>query len=202
MPFTVVNTMAGNPGLPVIRPEESKDGEMIVFVKPHPDGFCFVSTYEESGRVCVNHAEICTKSTWEKLMEVFREKGTEEWKDRIIEICKRNGIEHVRYDSSVFVQDGRDIRERLPEADVFLYRPRHNLIDRIAGYFNFIKLEIVYLNESDRTEEYNRFMSVLDGYNDVLSYEYRKDAHIPKEDYNIAMDILSDVAMYYRRNIL
>jgi hypothetical protein len=202
MPFTVVNTMAGNPGLPAIRPEESKDVEMIVFVKPHPDGFCFVSTREENGRICVNHAEICTKSAWEKLMEVFREKGTEEWKDRIIEVCKRNGIEHVRYDSSVFVQDGRDIRERLPEADVFMYKPRGNPVNRMIICSGFIESEIVYLNESKRTEEYSRFMSVLDEYNGQLEYEYRKDAHIPKEDYNIAMDILSDVAMYYRRNIL
>jgi hypothetical protein len=31
---------------------------------------------------------------------------------------------------------------------------------------------------------------------------YRNEAHLPKEAYNIAMDILSDVARYYRREML
>jgi hypothetical protein len=192
MPLTVVN-MTGKPiaGSPAYGQEkessEANSAEKIVFVKPHPDGFCFVCTYEENEEVCIGHAEI---------------ESPESRTERIIEFCEQNGIKHVRYDFSIFMQEGRDIRERLNacDTDVFLYKPRQNLIDRITTHYDFIKSNIVFDDEPVHPEAYSRFMSVVSEYNGTLAYEYRNEAHLPKEAYNIAMDILSDVARYYRRN--
>jgi hypothetical protein len=191
MSFTVISPENSPAPLPqyyrTTEPDEENKTEKIVFVKPHPDGFCFVSTCEDNGEICINHAYI---------------ESPENKSERIIEFCRQNKIRHLRYDSSVFMQEGKAIREALPDMDVFLYKPRQNLIDRIIAQSDFIDSNFIFEEESNRTEEYNRFMSILDGYNSGLAYEYRRAAQLPKEAYNIAMDILSDVAKHYRRNVI
>jgi hypothetical protein len=188
MSFTVINLSSNPANLPAVNlaSEEKTDKvERIVFVKPHEDGFCFVSTYEENG-ICIDHAEITCDS----------QDGT----NRVIDYCRQNEIEHVRYDFSLFIQEGKAIREALPETEVYLYRPKQTLVDRIIAHLGFIRSNFVFDEEPASPEAYQKFVSVREQFNSVLTYEHRNEARLPKEAYNIAMDILTDVAKYYRRN--
>ena len=188
MAMTVINLSGNVQGLPVVNltpEEETGKTEKIVFVKPHEDGFCFVSTYGKDGKIYVDHAEITVDPV----------DGTH----RVIDYCRNNGIEHVRYDFSVFIQEGKAVREALPEAEVYLYRPKQNPVDRIIAHLGFIKSKNVVFRKT-QPEAYRGFISVKEQFNSVLTYEHRNEARLPKEAYNIAMDILTDVAGYYRRN--
>jgi hypothetical protein len=44
------------------RRKRKKEQEKTVFVKPHEDGFCFVSAYTENGEIFIDHAEITVDS--------------------------------------------------------------------------------------------------------------------------------------------
>jgi hypothetical protein len=89
----------------------------------------------------------------------------------------------------------------LPDTYVTLYKPGQNLIDRITAHLGFVKSKN-FIFRKTKPEEYQKFVSLMEQFNATLTYEYRNEACLPKEAYNIAMDILSDVAKYYRRNLL
>jgi hypothetical protein len=189
MGLATVNLTGNAPGLPVVNLTPEKElgrVEKIVFVKPHEDGFCFVSTFENGGKIYIEHAEITVDSV--------------EGAYSVTDWCRQNKIEHVRYDCSLFVQEGKAIREALPDTEVFLYKPKKNLADRIISQSGFIKSNFVF--KKTMTEAYQGFVSIREQFNSVLTYEHRNEARLPKEAYNIAMDMLSDIAKYYRREIL
>jgi hypothetical protein len=190
MAMTVINLSGDVQGLPVVnvgQEGETEKAEKIVFVKPHEDGFCFVSAYAENGEIFIDHAEITVDSV----------EGT----DNVIDYCRKNRIEQVRYDSSLFGCEGKAIRESLPETDVRLYHPRQSLTDRIIANLGFIKSKSFVFRKT-ASKAYQDFISVKQQFDSSVTSTYRNEAHLPKEAYNIAMDILADVARYYRRNLV
>jgi hypothetical protein len=191
MAMTVIN-LSGNDiqGLPVVnvkQEEGTERTEKTVFVKPYEDGSCFVSAYAKNGEIFIDHAEITVDSV----------EGTYS----VIDYCRQNGIEHVRYDSSVFIHEGKAIREALPDTDVYLYHPKQNLTERIIANLGFIKSKS-FIFRKTAPKAYQEFIAIKQQFDSSVTSTYRNEAHLPKEAYNIAMDILSDVAKYYRREML
>jgi hypothetical protein len=189
MAMTVIN-LSGNDiqGLPVVnvkQEEETEKAEKTVFVKPHEDGFCFVSAYAKNGEIFIDYAEITVDSV--------------EGADNVIDYCRKNGIKHIRYDFSVFIHEGKAIREALPDTDVYLYHPRQNLTERIIANLGFIKSKNFVFRKT-APKAYQEFIAIKQQFDSSVTSTYCNEAHLPKEAYNIAMDILSDVAGYYRRN--
>ena len=65
MAITEINLSGNVQGLPAVNlttGEETGKIEKTVFVKPHEDGFCLVSTYGKDGKIYVDHAEITLDS--------------------------------------------------------------------------------------------------------------------------------------------
>jgi hypothetical protein len=189
MTMTAIHLSENIPGLPTVdvkREEEMGKAEKTVFVKPHEVEFCFVSAYAENGDIFIDHAEITVDSV--------------EGADNVIAYCRQNGIEYVRYDSSLFDCEGKAIREALPDTDVHLYHPRQGQADRIIANLGFIKSKNFVFRKT-APKAYQEFISIKQQFDSSITSTYRNEAHLPREAYNIAMDILADVAQYYRREI-
>ena len=147
-----------------------------MFVKPTINDFCFVVVGYDAG-ICLGKA-------------VFAE-SAKELNQKIVENI--SGVEIVEYDVTVFMQEGKELREMLYDKDVSVrcYKPKQPLDIRIAAQSEWLKENLV-IDPEYENDDYIKFIELLSGY----SSGYRGD------DYNtIAVDILSDVAKYYRRLI-
>ena len=138
--------------------------EKIIFAKPTISCFCFSVIYFDNG--------IC-------LSKVFFAKSISEFNKLIVDNSK--GITQIRYDVSIFMQDGKNLREKT-NIDVYLYKPKQKLEDRIAAQSEWINENLIIDKEYDN-EDYMDFVSLLDNI----------------EHNTISIDILSDAARYYRR---
>lgn len=148
--------------------DNSEKSEKIIFAKPTVGGFCFVVVYYDEG-ICLSKA-------------IFAQSA----KELNNEIAKNlSGIKRIRYDVSVFMQEGKDLRGLLPDVSVSCYKPKQSLEVRTAAQLEWL-YENLIVDSEYKDEDYQKFVEML-GYNDNQN--------------TIAIDILSDVAKYYRRLI-
>ena len=141
----------------------------LIFAKPTINNFCFVIVFFDSGRLYLD--------------EVFFANSVKEMNEMIIENSKE--IETIRYDCSVFMQDGKELREK--GIDVFLYKPKQKLEERIAAHYEWLSEHLVADRDYDN-ENYRRFVSYISDYQQNNASQNA-----------IAIDILSDAAKYFRR---
>jgi len=141
--------------------------EKIIFAKPTTTDFCFVVIYYDAG-LCIVDAVFANSA--------------KELNEKIVEDI--TGVERVEYDVTVFMQEGKDLKEMLYDKDVSVrcYNPKKKLDIRITSQLEWLKENIV-INSENNTTDYNKFIELID------------------ENESIALDILSDVAKYYRRMI-
>ena len=93
---------------------------------------------------------------------------------------------YIRYDVSVFMQEGRDLRELIPDMGVFCYKSKTPLLDRISAQAEWLKENLV-IDSLYENEDYLKFVE--------LFKEYKLNDNSCN---SIAVDVLSDVAKYYR----
>jgi len=90
--------------------------------------------------------------------------------------------ECVYYDASIFRQELWQLRELIPDTHVNGYRPSLKHEERVAAQALWIKKNLSI------NKEYQNFIDLLASYNG--------------KEYNIAADILSDAARYYREQMM
>ncbi|MCL1942616.1 MAG: hypothetical protein FWF54_03580 [Candidatus Azobacteroides sp.] len=147
--------------------------QKIIFAKPLPENFVFIIVFEREGEIYLDDA--------------FFADNAKELNRKIAENI--SGIENVRYDVSVFMQEGKDLRTLIPDVHVFCYTPKKKLNERIASQTEWLKEHLIIDNEYGHPD-YIRFVGSVKEYG-------RED----KTCNTIAVDILSDVAKYFRRII-
>lgn len=144
--------------------------EKIIFAKPNIESFCFIVVFFEDGNLYLD--------------EAFFAESAKELNQKISENISE--IENVRYDVSIFMQDGKNLRELIPNTPVLCYKPKQKLKERIAAQNEWLKENII-IDEDYNNSEYIRFIELFKG--------YRMDDTCN----SIAVDILSDASKYFRR---
>ena len=144
----------------------------IIFVKPLPENFVSIVVFQGVDGIYLD--------------EVLFAGSAKELNFKVAEMAKNNPC-YIRYDVSVFMQEGRDLRGLIPDVGVFCYKPKTPLIDRISAQAEWLKENLVIDSLYDN-EDYLKFIE--------LFKEYRLN---DKSCNTIAVDVLSDAAKYYRR---
>ena len=144
----------------------------IIFVKPLPDNFAAVIVFHGNDGIYLDEAMFAGSA--------------KELNQRVAEMAKNIPC-YIRYDVSVFMQEGKDLRSLIPDTSVFCYKPKQPLDIRISAQSEWLKenlvIDLLYENEN-----YIRFVELFKGYRTG-----------DKSCNTIAVDVLSDVARYYRR---
>ncbi|MCL1932424.1 MAG: hypothetical protein FWF53_01220 [Candidatus Azobacteroides sp.] len=152
--------------------KNDENTDKMIFVKPLPENFVAVIVFPIADGI--------------RLDEVMFADGAKELNLKAAEAAKNIPCS-VRYDVSVFMREGRELRELIPDVEVFCYKPKAPLPDRIAAQADWLKENLV-IDYLHKNEDYLRFIE--------LSEEYDSRS---KSCNGIAVDVLSDVAKYYGR---
>jgi len=102
--------------------------DKIIFVKPLPENFVAVVVFQGMDGIYLD--------------DVLFADSAKELNFKVSEAAK-NMLCYVRYDVSVFMQEGRDLRELIPDVGVFCYKPKTPLLDRISAQAEWIKENLV-----------------------------------------------------------
>jgi hypothetical protein len=146
----------------------------IIFVKPTQKNFVSETVFEVENKIYLDEA-------------IFAD-SAKELNQKVSEMAVKNPC-HIRYDVSVFMQEGKDLRAQIPDTNVFCYKPKSPLLDRITA-------QIEWLNENLVID------SLYENKDYILFVELFKEYRIGDETCNpVAADVLSDVAKYYRREM-
>ncbi|MDR1562266.1 MAG: hypothetical protein LBS54_04155 [Dysgonamonadaceae bacterium] len=148
--------------------------EKIIFAKPSSAGFCFIVTFEQGGKMYLD--------------DVFFADGAEELNKLIAENAAN--VEQIRYDCSIFMQDGKNLRALLPDVDIRLYAPKKKLIERVTAQSEWLNENLITDPDYEQVE-YVRFIGMTENY--MIG---------DKQNPTISVDVLSDAANYYRRRLL
>ena len=146
--------------------------QKVIFAKPLPENFVFISVFQEGEEVYLDDA--------------FFAESAKELNSKIAEYVSKD-IETIRYDVSVFMQEGKDLRGFVPDTHVFCYKPKQPLELRIEAQSEWIKDHLI-IDDGYENEDYKKFVELLTEYS---SNDRTKNT--------IALDVLSDVAKHYRR---
>jgi len=144
----------------------------IIFVKPLPENFVSIVVFQGIDGIYLD--------------EVLFADNAKELNLKVAETAKNIPC-CVRYDVSVFMQEGRDLRELIPDIGVFCYKQKTPLPDRISAQTEWLKENLV-IDSLYNNEDYIKFVELLKEY-----------SPIDKSCNSIAADVLSDVAKYYRK---
>ena len=149
-----------------------------IFAKPTINDFCFIEVFTGNNNVYLNNA--------------FFAQNITEFNDKIVEFCQQKGnIQQILYDASIYSQDARNLRDLLPniEDGVRLYKSKHRFEERVAANIDWINKHIITDPEYNNPD-YIRFLDLKNGFEPNL-----------RGQCDIALDLLSDVARYYRRQL-
>jgi hypothetical protein len=147
--------------------------EKLIFAKPSVQGFCSIVVFEKDGRMYLDDA--------------FFAGSAKELNSLIAE--NSSGVETIRYDCSVFMQDGKDLRSLVPDKSVFLFIPKGKLEERVLAQQEWLNKNLV-IDPEYEASDYVRFMEMTEDY----TISDKRDT--------LAADVLADAAKYFRRNIL
>lgn len=146
----------------------------LIFVKPTVQDFCGIIVFEKEGNIYLHDA--------------FSSDSISGLNSIIVSKC--NGqIEQIRYDITVYIQDAKDLRKLLPDIDIFCYKPKQKLEERVSSSSEWLKNHlIIRLNATN--PDYLKFVELMKSYK------------LGDKERTIALNVLSDVARYYRKSIL
>lgn len=146
--------------------------ETVLFIKPIKE-FAIVIAFEKDSKVYIHDASIFSD----------------------IESCicyAKNILQNqypnyplvkVVFDASIYAQEAFSLRE-LNICNVILHSPKKKPEHRIMNNANSIKS---FVFRKTQTDNYSRFMNIYESFN--------------PSDYNIALDILSDVSRFYQSRV-
>jgi len=146
--------------------------EVIMFVKPAADEFCIVLTFLKEGQIYIHQAYM-----YDNIQECI------DGVKRILKTADKDyPIESVKFDSTLYRQEGSLLRRRIDDTTVFLYANKQTFEYRVINQSDYIKS---FIFRKTKTVEYSQFMTMYEMY-------------LPTDKYNIAVDILCDISRYYR----
>lgn len=143
---------------------------MILFIKPKEIDCVLVQAFLKEGDVYINDATIVKTSDFSAILF-----------DVILKDITKTRIDGIRFDSSIYLQLGLDIRNK-SEIDTTLYSQKKKFDAHVLSEADNIK---TFIFRNIQSEDYSRFMMRFESYQ--LS-----------DRYNICADILADVSRYFR----
>lgn len=143
--------------------------ETVLFIKPIKE-FAIVIAFEKDSKVYIHDASIF--SDIESCICYAK---------NILQNQDLNyPLVRVVFDASIYAQEAFSLRE-LNICNIILHSPKKKSEHRITNNANSIK---GFIFRKTQTDNYSRFMNIYESFNQL--------------DYNIALDILSDVSAFYQ----
>lgn len=146
--------------------------ETVLFIKPIKE-FAIVIAFEKDSKVYIHDASIF--SDIESC--ICYAKNILQNQDPNYPLVK------VVFDASIYAQEAFSLRD-LNLCNITLHSPKKKPEHRIMNNANSIKS---FIFRKTQTDNYSRFMNIYESFN--------------QSDYNIALDILSDVSAFYQSKV-
>ena len=146
--------------------------ETVLFIKPIKE-FAIVVAFEKDSKVYVHDASIFSdiESCIGYAKNILQNQDT------------NYPLVKVVFDASIYDQEALSLRE-LNICNVVLHSPKKKAEHRIMNNTNSIKS---FIFRKTQTDNYSRFMNIYESFN--------------QSDYNIALDVLSDVSAFYQSQV-